>query len=140
METLGQNSKEGVKLGLQKEVDWLPQNYTERSRRCLRLVLVLLAAAATLPPTRKVLRWCTSPPVATLADALQLGVTSFLCELANWLYVGFGLLRSLIRGGQNLLASGTGAATEVGVNVSVEVGGVSLIGGGVEKAAQKKKQ
>mmetsp|Transcript_72007 Transcript_72007/g.119890 ORF Transcript_72007/g.119890 Transcript_72007/m.119890 type:complete len:415 (-) Transcript_72007:135-1379(-) len=138
VESLGQSNadcnKKGVKLGLQSEVEWLPQRYTESSRRWLRLLLILLAAAAILPPTRKVIRWCTSPPVAAFADAMQLGLLAFLCELANWFYVGFGLLRSLIRGGRSLVAS----ATAVELNVTVD--GVQLMGGGDEKVAEKKKQ
>jgi len=146
VEKLGQNSAEGVKLGLQKEVDWLPQRYTQGARHWLRLVLTALALAATLPPTRKVLRWCTSPPLAAFADALHEGALAFLCELANWLFVGLGLLRTLMHGLQNFLSSGTEAAAEVGVNLTFGeydvIGGASReckAGSASSSAAQKKK-
>ena len=137
MVTLGQNNKKGVKLGLQSQVEWLPQRYTESSRRRLQLVLIFLAGAAAWNPACKVMRWCTSPPVTTLADALHLGVMNFLCELANWLYVGFGFIRSVVRSS----GSGLEALKEADVNVTVD--GVLLLGSGEacgEDKAEKKRQ
>ena len=97
---------DGVALGVQREVEWLPQRYTSRAVRWLRLLLVVLAVCATVPPTRKLIHWVTAPPVTSLSEALSGGLAHLACMLANWLWVGFLTVKKLASGTQRLLAHG----------------------------------
>ena len=110
--TEGDTDKSGVRLGLQGEVEWLPQRYTPRGRWVQRMLLLAFALVAAVSPATKMYKWVMSSPLDAFADALQAGALALCFDVAHWVYSGVVILRKLLGGVNQLMARGKAVITE----------------------------